>query len=198
MPLARAILAILTLVTGFAWARAVEGWEPEVQKYEFELQVGPTLPLGSYHGCRGEGYMTAGLEFRLNNIHPHWDVGFYLFVSSVGWYLPETGRYTEHQATTFDVVCLGVTTDYNLRQGRRINPYVGLGLAVGGDSLPDNLAFLQDHDNSGHRFMPVVMPRIGVEIMYHLRVGAFMQLSRAGYNSYGFTVGVVIGGRPRK
>lgn len=41
------------------------------------------------------------------------------------------------------------------------------------------------------------IPKIGVELWHFLRVNTHLQLSRKGFHTYGFSLGFVLGGRPR-
>lgn len=40
-------------------------------------------------------------------------------------------------------------------------------------------------------------PRVGVELLYHIRLMAQFNISRKGYNNFSLTIGFVLGGRPK-
>ena len=44
----------------------------------------------------------------------------------------------------------------------------------------------------------VFIPKVGVELWHFLRINCYAQLSRRGYNNFGASIGLVIGGRPKK
>ena len=56
----------------------------------------------------------------------------------------------------------------------------------------------------GDKFMdinatsPVIMPKIGVELWHMLRINSHVMVTRKGFNTYGLTLGLVLGGRPSK
>lgn len=80
----------------------------------------------------------------------------------------------------------GVCSHYNLRQGRKVNPYFGLGAGVAWWS--------PSYSKAGF----AIEPRVGVEFLYHIRLSIECQISRKYYNAVGLTLGFVIGGRPKK
>lgn len=89
-------------------------------------------------------------------------------------------------------MALALTGDYNFRQGTKINPFVGAAWGV---------AF---NDVVGDKYFPsegtsmLFAPRVGVELLYHIRLMAQFNISRKGYNNFSLTIGFVLGGRPKK
>lgn len=83
-------------------------------------------------------------------------------------------------------------TNYNIRQGRIFNPFFGCALGV---------AF---NDVVGDRYFPskgvsmLFAPRVGVEIIRHIRITGQFNICRKGYNNFSIAVGFVLGGRPKK
>ena len=60
------------------------------------------------------------------------------------------------------------------------------------------------NDVVGDKYFPsegtsmLFAPRVGVELLYHIRLMAQFNISRKGYNNFSLTIGFVLGGRPKK
>jgi len=125
--------------------------------------------------------LLASAEIRFNFPNTPWDIGV--------CYSHFDAPYTHPIYSDFEgngTFMIGVCSHYNLRQGRKVNPYFGLGAGI---ALWDPY-----HDKVGL----AVEPRIGVEFVQHIRLSLECQLSRKYYNAVGLTLGFVIGGRPKK
>lgn len=105
--------------------------------------------------------------------------------------LPDShGHHTLNQSNrTINLFAVG---DYNLSNGAKFNPFVGVGAGV---SLYDTVTD-KEYPASGTAFG--VMPRIGIEMFQRLRVTATMLFVKKGYNNFGFSIGYTFGGRVRK
>lgn len=164
----------------------------DVQRFEGEANVGLTLPLGDYHNGKKLAGPDFGLELRYNIPHTSWDCGVLLNVSTALYKYedtPKSDRYWEQSNRSINIALVG---DYNFKQGSKFNPYIGAGLGISFyDAINEVL-----YKSSGTTF--VFRPRIGIELFRHLRVGIFSTINRAGYNNMGFSIGAVIGGRPKK
>ena len=192
-----AVLMLLCALFGYA-AKPLP-----VQRFEGGLGVGRlSFPLSSYSNT--ERYMLLPLfpsgEIRFNIPRTAWDVGitFYSLSSSV-YRLHGTYEYKgESYSYSYDVVnncdLIGVCSHYNLRQGRKVNPFFGLaagiGLSVKSELFNNNISDIGSHF--------AIEPRVGVEFLYHIRLCADIQISRKGFNTVGLTLGFAIGGRPKK
>ena len=170
----------------------VKAQTPVVQMMEGEIRAGLTTPLGGYHSGDAQIGGTIGLEGRYNFKGTPWDCGLMLDISTARRdynYLFNNGN--DHWQSN-RTVALAATSEYNLRQGTKINPFVGaaLGVAfndvVGDEYFPSNGTSL------------LFAPRIGVEFVHHIRLMAQFNICRTGYNNFSLTLGFVLGGRPKK
>lgn len=159
---------------------------------EGEIRAGLTTPLGGYHSSDAQIGGTIGLEGRYNFKGTPWDCGLMLGISTARRdynYLFNNGN--DHWQSN-RTVALAATSEYNLRQGTKINPFVGaaLGVAfndvVGDEYFPSNGTSL------------LFAPRIGVEFVHHIRLMAQFNICRTGYNNFSLTLGFVLGGRPKR
>lgn len=165
---------------------------PVVQMMEGEVRAGLTTPLGSYHTGQAQISGTLGLEGRYNFKGTPWDCGLMLDLSTArrGYEHLYHDGYDRWQSNR--TLALAATGEYNLRQGTKINPFVGAALGV---------AF---NDVVGDKYFPtkgtsmLFAPRVGVEIIYHIRIMAQFNISRKGYNNFSLTLGFILGGRPKK
>lgn len=166
-------------------ALSVRGAEPlRVQNFEggiglFRL----SHPINSIKGS--ESYVDFCLlpsaEIRFNFPHTPWDLGI-LYSYMDASYSEDLGCAADNES-----VLIGVCSHYNLRQGRKVNPFFGLATGV---------AIFSSHGFRHTGF--AVEPRIGVEFVHHIRLSLECQISRKHYNAVGLTLGFVIGGRPKK
>lgn len=178
-----ATLLILCTLTGFA---------QDIQKFEGEAYLGLTIPLGNFHDGEKVVGPDLGLELRYNIPRTAWDYGMSLNVSTAIYKYydyPKTDWYWEQSNRSINIMAVG---DYNLRQGLKFNPYLGIGIGL---SFYDTINEVVYND-SGVSF--VLRPRIGVELFRHLRIGIFSTITKTGYSNLGISLGGVIGGRPKK
>ncbi len=165
---------------------------PVVQMMEGEIRAGLTTPLGGYHTGKAQVSATLGIEGRYNFKGTPWDCGLMLDLSTArrGYEHLYNDGYDRWQSNR--TLALAATGEYNLRQGTKINPFVGAALGV---------AF---NDVVGDKYFPskgtsmLFAPRIGVEFIHHIRLMAQFNICRKGYNNFSFTLGFVLGGRPKK
>lgn len=165
----------------------------EVQKFEGEASLGFTCPVGGFHGGGKHIGPEFGLELRYNVPQTKWDVGAALNVTTaVHRFHPDYSEWISDQSNrTISFLAVG---DYNFRQGRKVNPYVGAGIGVGSCEPINDVEY-----DAGAKAAFVFRPRVGVELFRHLRVGVHATVvTRSGYSNIGFTIGGVIGGRPKK
>lgn len=182
-----------------------QGQAPEVKSLEYEIQLGATLPFGSYHeGKANVGPLLGPVELRYNVEDSPFDISLSLGLSTAIWDIPVqkpvidydkeefTGEYTsEMQEQNNRSAYLAIGGNYNFKQGRQCNPFVGLGLGlVYKDVLTGPL--------DGEGTSPVIIPRFGVELFRHLRFTCASHISRNGWNNVSLAVGVVFGGGLKK
>lgn len=189
MNIIRYSLLTATLLAGItAYAQRTE-----VKRWEGEARIGFTLPMGHYHGGNAEVGAGLGLELRYNLPHSPWDYGALLNVTTAVWDFskffgnPEDDYSQSNRSANFILV-----GDYNFRQGKRCNPFVGLGVGWSSCEIVSGY-FYGTEGTTG-----VLMPRAGIELFHHLRIGFSIHLNRHGYNNCELSIGGVLGGRPKK
>lgn len=162
-----------------------------VRPVEFELCAGVAFPLDHIPASNASSGPILGMELRYNFKNSPMDIGLVLNFTSIYYefdHVPEELEQDNH--TTM----IGFTTDYNFRQGRNVNPFIGVGLGLGvHDALLDVVEDTNDCNNTVE-----FSPRVGVELWRHLRLTLGANISCKYYNSVGLTVGYVIGGGKKK
>ena len=182
------IIAIVAMVCAEQAAHAVE--VQRVQPFEVELGGGMTVPIDDrYSGADRLIGPTFDLEMRYNFSGTPWACGMFVAMDWASWNQDSQiyNPYSHHNRT----LRIGFLGEYNLRQGKRVNPFASMGIGVG---FSDNIG---DTATDPSRTLPVFVPKVGVEFYRWLRVNAFFQISQKGYNVFGLTVGFTLGGRPR-
>lgn len=182
-----ALLLLATISTIIAYAET-----PIVQMMEGEIRAGLTTPLGGYYTGKAQVSGTLGIEGRYNFKGAPWDCGLMLDLSTArrGYEHLYNDGYDRWQSNR--TLALAATGEYNFRQGTKINPFVGTALGV---------AF---NDVVGDKYFPskgtsmFFAPRVGVEVVNHIRLMAQFNICRKGYNNFSLTLGFVLGGRPKK
>lgn len=160
-----------------------------VQPFEVEARVGLAVPMGGYHGGKTEVGGALGVELRYNFDNTPFDAGMLLDLSCAMRSYERNGHNPEQNNRTLAWAIVG---DYNLRQGIKVNPFAGLGIGAGFNDVVGVAAY----PTSG--VAPVFIPRIGIELIRHIRVTVSANITRRGYNNLSITIGGVIGGRPKK
>lgn len=163
-----------------------------VQMMEGEIRAGLTTPLGGYHTGKAQVSAALGIEGRYNFKGTPWDCGLMLDLSTArrGYEHLYNDGYDRWQSNR--TLALAITGEYNFRQGTKINPFAGAAMGV---------AF---NDVVGDKYFPskgtsmLFAPRIGVEFIHHIRLMAQFNICRKGYNNFSLTLGLVLGGRPKK
>ncbi len=166
--------------------------EPSVQRFEGEIFGGLTLPLESYHNSTSQVSGTFGIEGRFNVPGTSWDCGLMAGLTTArhGYSNLFDDNYDRWQNNR--TLSLAAVGHYNFRQGKKINPFLGCALGA---------AF---NDVVGDRYFPtkgtsmLFAPRIGVELVHHIRVTGQINVCRKGYNNFSLAIGFVLGGRPKK
>ncbi len=184
------LLALLLVTAQYAMAQP-----RDVQHCEGDVHVGATMPAGSFHDGDKQVGGNLGLEFRYNLGHAKLPLDFGLGVDVVSsvYHFHSNDEHSggDQSNRTFAVQAL---CDYNFNQGHNVAPFVGLGMGVGRhDVINDNVYEAGDGEACF-----VVTPRVGVELVHHIRLTLNATLSRKGYNAFGLSLGFVLGGRPKK
>ena len=163
-----------------------------VQMMEGEIRGGFTVPVESYHGGSPAISMELGIEGRYNFEDTPLDCGLMLALTTASrnfakYYHGATSVMQNNRTLVF-----AVTGDYNFRQGKTFNPFIGTALGIGYNDTVGDRVF----PSSGTSF--VFMPRGGIEIAHFIRIMGEFNVCRKGYNNFSLTIGLVLGGRPKK
>lgn len=179
----RLLLASVAMMPSVALAQS-----QKVQRFEGELRVGFTGPLGGYHSANSLMGSTLGLEMRYNFEDSPWDCGLMVDISTARWeFEPQSDMAQVNRSPA-----VALTGDYNFRQGKKVNPFVGAGVGV---AFCDVLDF-EYCPSPGNSFY--FAPRVGVELFHHLRLASQFNITQRGFHNVAVTLGLVIGGRPKK
>ena len=163
----------------------------DVHLFEGELNFGVTSPLGNYHDGDNKIGGEIGLEMRYNLPQTPFDTGLLLNIAATVRDFASDASGDEHDQSN-RTCSLALVGDYNFRQGKMINPYVGLGVGMAfNDVLND-----ETYDSKG--ISMAFIPRFGVELIHIIRLTCSTNVSRKGYNNVALTASLVIGGWPRK
>lgn len=176
--------------------------KPErVWPFEAELFYGRGTGF-NYHGVSADGGGTFGLELRGNIKNTGWDVGAFLRYDATGYdFTGHVSPPDSDYGMSYDLdqyqsaFSIGVVTDYNFRQGRRVNPFAGLGIGYSFYSTAGH-DFMHPYSTDGCTLS--FIPRFGVELFSWVRFTGYAFILRKGYNTVGISVGLTIGGWQRK
>ena len=183
---AAACFSLLAVQTATAQDSAIPA---TVQIFEGEANFGAALPADKYHVARGKGGLTMGLSMRYNIPETRFDCGITADFTGV---IRDFERNPHTYQQTNRILSLALTGAYNFRQGKKVNPFAGIGIGVGFyDTVGDRI-----YDVSGTG--AVFIPKVGVELWSHLRVFASAHIIRKGFNSIDIGLAVVLGGRKKK
>lgn len=178
-----AMLLLLCSMMGFAQTQRVASFEGGGY-----ILLG--TPVGTYHN--GSPELSAaglGLDFRCNMKNSPWDYGVYMELNVTPWAFKDSYSTTEQRNRT---LVFGVASHYNFKQGTLVNPYVGLGLGVGVHDVVSGKTYDVDP------YSLAISPRVGVELLRSVRIGAQAHILREGFHSVALTVGFSIGGWRKK
>lgn len=193
----------LLMLSATAQARFLEKPEP-VRPFEAEIFYG--LGTGfKYHDTYADGGGTLGLELRGNIKGTPWDVGGFLRLDATGYdfkdHMPpvetEPDGYVHYldPDQSADAFTIGASAHYNFRQGRKVNPFAGLGIGYSIYSSGGH-DFLHPYPTDGSTIS--FIPRFGVELFSWIRFTGYAFIMRKGYNTVGLSLGLAIGGWRRK
>ncbi len=157
-----------------------------VTRMEAEVHAGLTYPLGSYHGDKAQPGGGIGFDIRYNFKNSPWDIGVFVQIDCAEW------EFNHRNPNNRSINC-GLSGAYNFRQGHKINPFAGIGVGVASVQEVGTWSFYPPSST-----VSAFIPKIGVEFLYFLRLNAYCQISRKGYNTFGLSLGLTIGGWPKK
>lgn len=125
--------------------------ESKVQNVEGGFYVGPTIPLGGYHGGTNKAFLSFGASLSYNFQSVPVDCGVFMqmdfprheFFTSGTVYSEgvPVGSYTYNQTQLNRTITVGVVGNYNFRRSSKVNPFVGLGLGVGFNDAVGDVTF---------------------------------------------------------
>ena len=182
----RCIVFSIMIMVSFA----CNAQEIPVKCLETEFGFGITLPLDQYHGGDKLVGPSLAVNLRYNIKNTPWDCGFLLQTDGARrdfWHDRNSDKWQTNRT-----MILAATGGYNFRQGQKVNPFINVALGVGFNQTVGD-EFMDINATS-----PVIMPKIGVELWHMLRINSHVMVTRKGFNTYGLTLGLVLGGRPSK
>lgn len=186
----RLVLFMWLLVPAIGMAQ--EGSKREVRAFECEVMLGTRGGMNKQGADRMTAGIALGLELRYN-YNKLLDFGLQLFMGT--HYLhyehfgsDDFGYEGRKERSVVGLMVLQPVVDYNFKQRRRVNPFVGVGVG----------AAIANGDDKGQRISPNLMPRAGVELWRHLRVTVDYRWVNHGAASWNACVGVVFGGGRKK
>lgn len=161
--------------------------------FEGEYYLAGTFPLGNFHAGKRRIAPEVGLEVRHNIRGSSFDVGLVLDMTITMYEFRRrtdaVEDYLQGNRTSF----AALVSDYNFMPRGGINPFVGLGIGLGGNDILENTIY---DENKG--FVVVFTPRAGIELISRIRLTLTAHISKRGYNNASLSFGFVIGGGGKK
>lgn len=100
-----------------------------------------------------------------------------------------------HEDVKFNLVA-SVFADYNFKTSGKLTPFAGLGA---GYFIADSARLLQNATSSAIIHGTAITPRIGIELLHHLRITAHYRVTlRKDMSHLGISLGWSFGGGPRR
>lgn len=162
----------------------------DVKRFEAEARLGATFPVGFLGHTERVSGPSMGLELRYNFRKIPLDIGLAAELTTAVYKLNRNGR-SDYQSNRTATITL--FSDYNFKQGRKVNPFIGTGIGLGMNNALNDLLY---EVNEGGTC--VFVPRIGVELFRHLRLSLSSHISQKGYNNICFSIGYAFGGGLKK
>lgn len=166
-----------------------------VKNWELELRLGGTLPLSGNNTTTAQLGPAVGAEVRYNLEDSPFSLGAKIDLTVACKDISEKNivnmqkQSNELKEMGYRTINLSVLGDYNFRQGRNINPFVGVGLGLGIQHRGEDAVY----EHEGHSAMTLT-PRVGVELFRHIRVTCTATITKSDYSNIGLTLGYVFGG----
>lgn len=185
------------LASAVALAAGMACAQNDVQRVEGGIFGGISVPMDRYHKFRNEVASAWGVEVRYNLKQLPADVGLTAgFSNSMHEYDAPNHEWFKSAQYTYRTWQIAAVGDWNFRQGALVNPFAGLGLGIGIDHTDGWLTEGVTPEKKCSHFM--IMPRVGVELAHHIRITGDMRLGRKPFNAFCLTLGLTLGGRPKK
>lgn len=178
---------LLTLLIWFGGVACAQ--DCELRSFEFEFGAGITRPLGGYRGGTPKTGLSLDIRIRYNLESLPIDYGFFIEIDGAQRSFDIGDGYNNCQNNR--TLSYGITCAYNFRKCKSVNPFAELGIGVAQNDVVGDKIFTSKGVSAAF------IPKIGVEFWHFLRVNCYLQLSRRGYNNFGASLGIVLGGRPR-
>lgn len=174
-----------------------------------DMNVGPlegtistfvTMPVGSYYGAtRHVGLGGLSADIRYNFPKMPLDCGVFIQGDGNYWKFDNNdgSSYNQHNTS----LTARVVAHWNFNQGRKVNPFVGLGIGAAWchPSIDGYEPYFQTPvTNDAYAMMAAFSPRVGVEIWQRLNVALRANIIKKGFNSIDLSVGITIGGKAPK
>lgn len=171
--------------------------QTDLQRVEGGIFGGISVPLDSYHKFDNRTSSAWGIELRYNLKEMPLDIGISAgFSNNKRRYCIDGNDWINSAEYIYRTWQLAAVSDWNFKPASLVNPFVGLGLGVGLDRTDGWLYQGITEDKHETHFM--IMPRAGVELVHHIRLTADMRLGRKPFNAFCLTLGLTLGGRPKK
>lgn len=171
------IIMFLVLIPVIAFSQET------VTPFEFEVAIGPNWGIQKQKGEDVRTGLNVFMEMRYN-YKACFDFGMQLFVGAY-----ERLNNNDNSETIYRNVIIQPVADYNFRQGKKVNPFVGLGIGLAAIDIDNDRVVEKSY---------CVNPRIGAEFFHHVRVTFEYRLLRTDYSFWGCSIGIVFGGGNKK
>ena len=183
----RILTVFLSLVVGIS----IHAQE-KIKPVEGELFFGATFPLSAFQdGNKGVGPLIGG-EIRYNFKESPFDIGISLGMTTAmydftlqDYSTKETKEYSQSNRTAY----IALSSNYNFKQGEKINPYAGIGIGLASNDVLGDVLYENNEGGS-----TVIIPRIGIEFVRHFRITLSSTISKKGYHNKSLGIGFVFGG----
>lgn len=162
-----------------------------VQILEGEVKAGITTPIGEYHTGKSQISASLSLEGRYNFKGSPWDMGLMLDLSTARRSFEHLYSGNHDRWQNNRTLALALTSNFNFRQGAKLNPFIGTAVGVAFNDVIGDKCFPSKGTSM------IFAPRVGVEFFHHFRITTQLNLCRKGYNNFCLTIGLIVGGRPK-
>jgi hypothetical protein len=147
---------------------------------------GASTPLGNdNYGGKDKAQIAGDAMYGYNFGKGYWSTGLYVGVDNACrkyQLLDETYQKQKNRTYTY-----GIFGMYRFLPEKPVTPFVHLAVGVGIHDIEGDVVY-----PISEKATPVVIPRIGVEIVNSLRLNLYTQISRKGYNTAGVSVSFVL------
>ncbi|MDR0765911.1 MAG: porin family protein [Odoribacteraceae bacterium] len=168
---------ILSLVIALPVLAGAQEQKREVLRINIELGGGVSFWQNKDGGNAVEPGVTLFFEGRYNVDTLPVNVGLHVDISAFNR-TREDGDVERPRSLKFVIA-----GDYNLRRGKRVNPFAGIGIGIASDE--------RDFEaNTPPRTGVCLVPRAGVRLFRHVSVTLDYEISRVSHNHFDFKVGL--------